>query len=454
MTQLIATSEKIAVIGLGATGFSAVRYLQSLNKNIVAFDTREAPPQLDAFKKEFPTVELVVGNIADDALLSFSRVVASPGVSVKENFIAKAIEKGVDVVGDIQLFLEAIDAPVIAITGSNAKSTVTTLLGEMAKASNIQVAVAGNIGIPVLDLLVVNDISNVELYVLELSSFQLELIEHLSADVACILNVSMDHMDRYENFSAYHAAKQRVYFGAKKIVINRDDKLTAPPLRDDMSVVSFGLGAPDLKMFGLLEDGNETFLVQGLQKIVSVNELKMKGTHNIANALAALAIGSQINLPVAAMVSVLKTFGGLSHRCESVANIAGVDYINDSKGTNVGATLAALNGLARLPSKIILIAGGEGKGADFSPLADSIQQFVRTVIVFGTDAKLIAALAESKNVPAVHVDSMQQAVNEAQKTAQKGDVVLLSPACASFDMFKNFEDRGNSFTTCVKELAA
>ncbi|MGI1678447.1 MAG: UDP-N-acetylmuramoyl-L-alanine--D-glutamate ligase [Cellvibrionaceae bacterium] len=452
MNNLIATSEKIAVIGMGMTGFSAVRYLQNQKKSVAVFDTRIAPPQLERFKQEFPEVEIVLGDkVTENSLLTFSRVVVSPGVSVKEAFIANAIEKNINVVGDVQLFIEAITAPLIAVTGSNAKSTVTTLVGEMAKASGIDVAVAGNIGIPVLDLL---QEEQKELYVLELSSFQLETIEKLNASVACSLNVSMDHMDRYESFAAYHAAKQRVYFGAEKIVVNRDDELTKPPLRSDMSVMSFGMGSPDLKTFGVISENGQAYLARGLDKLLAVSELKMKGKHNIANALAALAIGSQAEFSIPAMIGVLKEFKGLAHRCESVASIENVDYINDSKGTNVGATIAALNGLARLPNKIILIAGGEGKGADFSLLAKPVKQYVRAVIVFGADAKIIAKIAEAQNVLVEHVDSMKSAVLAAKKQARSGDVVLLSPACASFDMFKNFEHRGESFVKCVEDLAA
>ncbi len=451
MNDLIATSEKIAVIGMGMTGFSAVRYLRNQNKSVAVFDTRVVPPQLDAFKAEFPDVKMFLGDIDDEALLSFSRVIVSPGLSIKESFVAKAIENKVDVIGDIQLFIESVSVPVIAVTGSNAKSTVTTLVGEMAKASGIDVGVAGNIGLPVLDLL--NE-KQKQLYVLELSSFQLETVEKLNAAVACTLNVSMDHMDRYDSFAAYHAAKQRVYFGAKKIVVNRDDELTLPPVRSDMSVTSFGLGRPDLKTFGVIVEEGEEFLAHGLEVLLPVKELKMKGKHNVANALAALAIGAQADFSLPAMLSVLTEFKGLAHRCESIATIAGVDYINDSKGTNVGATIAALNGLARLPNKIILIAGGEGKGADFSLLAEPIQQYVRAVIVFGTDAEIIAKIAEGQKVTVARVDSMKSAVLEAKSQAKSGDVVLLSPACASFDMFKNFEDRGECFVKCVEELAA
>ncbi|MGH1469768.1 MAG: UDP-N-acetylmuramoyl-L-alanine--D-glutamate ligase [Cellvibrionaceae bacterium] len=451
MSNLIATSEKIAVIGLGMTGFSAVRYLRHKKKSVVVFDTRLTPPELKRVEKEFPEVEVCLGEIEEDSLTSFDRIIVSPGISIKEKFIVSAVEKGVSVVGDVQLFVESISAPVIAVTGSNAKSTVATLVGQMAKASGFDVVVAGNIGIPVLDMLLEKP---KDLYVLELSSFQLEAIEKLNASVACSLNVSMDHMDRYDSFAAYHAAKQRVYFGADKIVVNRDDELTKPPMRADMSVTSFGMGQPDLKEFGVISENGKEYLARGFEKLLAVTELKIKGKHNVANALAALAIGCQAHFSVSAMIGVLKEFRGLAHRCESVATIEGVDYINDSKGTNVGATIAALNGLARLPNKIILIAGGEGKGGDFSLLAKPLKNFVRAVVVFGSDAGVIADVAHDQNVLVEHVQSMKSAVIAASKQARRGDVVLLSPACASFDMFENFEHRGECFMKCVEDLAA
>ncbi|GAB1256837.1 UDP-N-acetylmuramoyl-L-alanine--D-glutamate ligase [Aurantivibrio plasticivorans] len=456
MSQLIATNHQTIVIGIGATGFSVVRHLLSRGKSVVAVDTRTAPANEQVFRHEFPQVSLVLGDLDTEFLKEAALIVVSPGVSLKEPAIQAAIDAGVRVIGDIQLFIEAVTAPIIAITGSNAKSTVTTLVGEMIEADGKRASVAGNIGTPVLDLL--SDLSGgqePDFYVLELSSFQLETVEQPNADVACLLNVSADHMDRYATMAEYHAAKQRIFFGAKTVVINRDDALTSTPLRKNMASVSFGLGVPDLKDFGVIEDQAQLYLAKGLQKIMLSSQVRIAGKHNLANALAALAIGDAIGLTVDAMVKALCEFKGLKHRCEWVANYQGVDFINDSKGTNVGATLAALEGLDRSPqNKIVLIAGGDGKGADFSGLKTVLQNTVRYMICFGKDAQLLFDQATQVNVPAEQVDTLKIAVSVAVKHAIVGDVVLLSPACASLDMFKNYEERGDKFAEIVKGFAA
>ncbi|MEX1032687.1 MAG: UDP-N-acetylmuramoyl-L-alanine--D-glutamate ligase [Cellvibrionaceae bacterium] len=451
MTQLIASSELTAVIGMGATGLSVARFLTEQKQRFIMFDTRQAPPNLERFKQEYVGTPYELGELSADSLSSVSRVVPSPGVSLREAAIQRALEKGIPVIGDIQLFVDQVATPVVAITGSNGKSTVTTLVGEMMKSAGRNVAVGGNLGRPALDLLTESDIDS---YVLELSSFQLETTTRLNAKVACILNVSADHMDRYRDLPDYHAAKQRIYFGAEKIVVNREDPLTQPPLRSDVDVCSFGLDKPDLKQFGLVEQQGELWLAFGLDSLMPVRELKLTGKHNAGNALAALAIGYQSGIPMAPMLETLRSFAGLPHRCQWVASKESVDFINDSKGTNAGATLAALHGLSRPPNKIVLIAGGDGKGADFTQLGAAIRQHVGALVSIGRDGDKIAAVAEHAGVPAFAAATMEEAVKLAFAKAKAGDAVLLSPACASFDMFDDYVDRGNRFITAVNEVVA
>ena len=371
---------------------------------------------------------------------------------------------GVEILGDIDLFcmaVDAFDAPIVAITGSNAKSTVTTLVGEMAKAAGIDAGVGGNLGTPVLDLL---EGGEKALYVLELSSFQLETTDKLRAAAATVLNVSPDHMDRYPTISDYHAAKQRVYRGCKVAVYNFDDHLTLPLVPDGTPQVAFRLGRPDLKQFGLLQHEGALWLAKGPQPLLATGEMKLKGSHNHANALAALALGEAVGLPMLAMLQTLRSFGGLEHRCQWIRDLDGVSYYNDSKGTNVGATLAAIEGLGpelanEGGGKIVLIAGGDGKGAEFDALATPMQQWGRAAILIGRDREAIAqALAASVDssvdspVDFAREDTLEAAVLRAQKLAQPGDLVLLSPACASFDMFKGFEHRGDCFVAAVEQL--
>lgn len=452
MSQLIASSELTAVIGMGATGMSVARFLTREKQRFIMLDTRKAPANLERFKQEFPGVPYELGELSSESLAGASKIVVSPGVSVHEHFIQASIKNGVPVIGDIQLFVDNINAPLVAITGSNGKSTVTTLLGEMLQAAGKQTAVGGNLGTPALDLLEQNE--TVDFYVLELSSFQLETTGKLNAEVATVLNVSMDHMDRYQGLPDYHAAKQRIYYGAKKLVVNREDPLTQPPLAPGAKVCGFGLNKPDLKQFGLVTHAGESYLAFGLQKLIPAREVKLTGKHNLGNALAALAIGYQLEIPMEPMLETLRSYPGLAHRCEWVASNAGVDFINDSKGTNVGATVAALRGLSRLPAKIILIAGGEGKGADFQQLGSVLRENVRAVVSIGTDGDKIGAIAEQSDVAVFPAADMREAVSKAFAAAQPGDAVLLSPACASFDMFKDYIDRGNHFVAAVKEVLA
>jgi len=449
MAGLIASSKIAVIVGTGVSARAVARFFEQQGTAYLFMDTRACPPELDSLRQQFPHAAVELGGLDEDCLVHASQIVISPGLSIKTTEIQAAIAAGVPVVGDVALFLAANQAPVIAITGSNAKSTVTTLVGEMAKQAKLSVAVAGNIGTPVLDLLVSEQ--TYDLVVLELSSFQLETIEKVGAKVATVLNMSADHMDRYAGLPQYHMAKQRVYFGAENVVINRQDPLTRPPLADGVTGYSFGLNRPDRNGFGLINNSKGEQLAYEFKALMPVSEIKMIGRHNVENALSALALGHAAGLPLEAMLQALREFSGLPHRCQWLATKAGVDYYNDSKGTNVGATLAALNGLEKENSKVILIAGGVGKGADFTPLADALNK-VRALVLIGEDAEQIAVLAG--DVPVEFASDMHDAVMKAQAHALSGDDVLLSPACASFDMFSGFEARGDAFAQAVEALSS
>lgn len=445
---MIATSKVKAIIGTGITGLSVARFLAAQGQAFVLMDTRSNPPNLAQVQQEFSGVSIVCGKLDVQTLLACDEIIVSPGVAVATPAIEQAKAAGIPVIGDVELFVRAAKAPIVAITGSNAKSTVTTLVGEMAKTAGINVAVGGNLGTPALELL--NDA--VELYVMELSSFQLETVSKLNAKVATILNISADHLDRYENMRAYVLAKLRVYFGAEHIVVNRKDVLTHPPLAAGVKPVYFG-GNADFGSFGLIQDEDGEFLAKNLTPLMATKELKIRGRHNVDNALAALALGDAAGIPMDAMLTTLKNFGGLRHRCEFVAEKNAVEFYNDSKGTNIGATLAAIQGLARDPQQLIVILGGEGKGQDFTELTPALHAINSKVILIGRDAPIIAE-AIGNTATLIFADSMQDAVNKAFTAANPGDAVLLSPACASFDMFKNYEDRGEKFCRAVQELIA
>lgn len=438
------------IVGLGATGLSCARYLQEQGVPFAVTDSRSTPPHLDQFKALFPDVPMSLGHL-DVALLNrASQLVISPGVSLQEPAIAEQIAKGISVVGDIELFVPEAHAPVIAITGTNAKSTVTTLVGEMAVATGRRVQVGGNLGIPALDLLTT---PRAELFVLELSSFQLETTHTLAPKVATVLNITPDHMDRYENLEQYCSAKQHIYSHCEVAVCNRDDELTEchnPTVRNKFY---FTLNQPKDNEFGLIKKNNENYLAFQNQLLMPVKELPILGRHYQANALAALAIGYGFGLPFAPMLDTLIHFKGLPHRCQLVLIRKGVYWYNDSKGTNVGATLAAIEGLgSEIRGKIILIAGGVGKNADFSPLVPAIKKYVKTVVLIGEAASLLAQIIGNQ-AEIKRAGSMEEAVALADQAAVEGDSVLLSPACASFDMFKNFEHRGSVFVEVVNTLA-
>lgn len=437
------------VAGLGISGVSAVNFLHERGYQVAVTDSRTHPPGHD----QIPAgIQTSFGQLDTELLLQAEEIILSPGLAPQLPEIQQAIAKGIPVVGDIQLLRRATEAPIVAITGSNAKSTVTTLIGLMAKEAGKKVAIGGNLGRPALDLLK----DQPELIILELSSFQLETTSLLNAEVAVVLNMSEDHLDRHGDMLGYHAAKHRIFQGVKKVVFNRDDALSRPLVPDAVPVQSFGLNAPDMNQYGVLRDTDGTlWLARGRERLLKSTEMYIQGTHNIANALACLALGEAIGLPLNSMLETLKSFKGLAHRCEYVDTVNNVRYYNDSKGTNIGATLAAIEGLgaaiAPRKGKVVVILGGQGKGQDFKALRAAVQQYVKTVVLIGEDALKIEQSIEG-STEILKAATLQEAVQLCHAKADAEDVVVLSPACASFDMFKGYDDRGHQFVACVKAL--
>lgn len=447
--SLIASDHFRIVVGLGKSGMSLIRFLANRGVSFAVADTREHPPELATLRRDYPQVEVRCGALDVEFLCRADELYVSPGLALATPALQQAAMRGVKLSGDIELFARNAKAPIVAISGSNAKSTVTTLVGEMAAAAGKRVAVGGNLGTPALDLLS----DDVELYVMELSSFQLETTDQLGAEVATVLNISEDHMDRYTGLPAYHLAKHRIFRGARQVVVNRQDALTRPLIGEGVPCWTFGLNKPDRNGFGLREENGEKYLAFQFDNLLPVRELKIRGGHNQANALAALALGHAVGLPFDAMLASLKTFAGLVHRCQWLRELNGVNYYDDSKATNVGAALAAIEGLgADIDGKLVLIAGGDGKGADFTPLKAPVAAHCRAVVLLGRDADLLAATF-GDSVPLVRVTTLEEAVQRAADIAQEGDAVLLSPACASLDMFKNFEERGQLFARAVGDLS-
>jgi UDP-N-acetylmuramoylalanine--D-glutamate ligase len=432
------------VVGLGDTGLACARFLAARGERFAVADSRTNPPGIDELKRELPEVACHCGDFDATLLRSARRLLLSPGVAPQHPAIAAAQQAGVAVLGDIELFARHADAPVVAITGSNGKSTVTTLLGEMAQAAGKVVRVGGNIGTPALALL---SAEAPDLYVLELSSFQLEVTSSLNAAAAVVLNISEDHLDRHGTLSHYAAIKQTIYRGDGVVILNRDDAQVMAMAQPGRVTVSFGLdGAPTENDFGLLQRDGISWLGKGHEPLLAVTAMKMPGRHNWSNALAALALGEAVGIDMAAMVQVLRDFPGLPHRCQWVAEQHGVNFYEDSKGTNVGATLAALEGMPG--ERVVLIAGGQGKGQDFAPLRPALAARARAVVLMGEDAPLMEqALAGA--APLVLAADIDDAVARARELAQPGDSVLLSPACASFDMFRNYVHRGEAFVAAV-----
>jgi UDP-N-acetylmuramoylalanine--D-glutamate ligase len=444
--MLIASSEAPLVVGLGGTGLSCVRYFHARGIPCSVADSREAPPGLEELGELAGDVPVHLGPLDPAQLRRAARLVVSPGIALQEPAIAEAMAAGVPVCGDIDIFCEAATAPVAGITGSNGKSTVTALLGEMADTCGRRVAVGGNIGTPALDLLD----EEVELYVLELSSFQLERAGKLGLAVATVLNLSADHMDRHGSMQEYHRAKHRVFLDCKSVVYNRDDSLSRPLQADAVQSWSFGLGAPDRRGYGLAEHRGESWIFRELNPVMPARDVKLAGRHNLANALAALALGDLLELPLEGMLQALRDFAGLPHRTQLVAEGRGLRFINDSKATNPGATLAALRGFEE---EIVLILGGQGKGADFAELCLEAGSRCRAVVLMGEDADLLDAALPAA-LPRVRATDMDAAVAAAIALAEHGDLVLLSPACASFDMFSGFAERGDAFAAAVQRTLA
>lgn len=439
---------KVLIVGLGKSGMSCARYLAAQGVEVAVVDSREQPPALESLRQELPDVAVFTGGFEPRVFAYAEQLVVSPGVSLREPAIAQAMARGIPVLGDIELFARAARAPVIAITGSNGKSTVTSLVGEMLRTAGLDVRVGGNLGTPALELLREQEPAY---YVLELSSFQLETTASLRPIAATVLNLSADHLDRYASMSEYGAAKQRIYHGAHACVFNRDDALVRAMAEGVESGVWFGLEPPRSALdYGLIREGQECWLSRGSERLLPESALRMRGRHNVANALAALALVEAAGVEDASLLQCLREFPGLAHRSQWVAEQDGVTWFNDSKGTNVGATLAAVAGM---PGHVVLIAGGDGKGADFSPLRPVMQDKGRAAVLIGRDAPRIEQALQGA-VPVVRAVDMQQAVAEAARLAQPGDTVLLSPACASLDMYRNYEHRGDVFVAAVRELLA
>ncbi|GHA91026.1 UDP-N-acetylmuramoyl-L-alanine--D-glutamate ligase [Modicisalibacter luteus] len=454
--MLVARGQTL-VVGLGVSGRAIARHLVREGASFTVADTRKIPPGLDEFRNEFPQVRVHCGPLSEIDLESFEEIVLSPGVDPRspglESFWERSRQQGsaLSIVGEIALFTRACSAPIAAITGSNAKSTVTTLLGEMAHEVGLNAAVGGNLGTPALDLLHAQP--DAELFVLELSSFQLETTPCLGATTAAFLNLSEDHLDRHGDMAGYRAAKLGIFRGAKHVVVNAEDNMTWPDDKD-LPVDCFTIKPPQGPQWGIAvhDDGGgkAPWLMHGSRPLMAVDELRLPGRHNQANVLAALAMGTRLGFPLEAMRRVLARFPGLPHRGQLVGAVDGVRWVNDSKGTNVGATLAAIDGLgATLEGKLIWLGGGVGKGADFTPLAEPLARHAREAIVFGADApRLVESLSPS--VPVVRKDSLEQALERAASIARPGDCVLLSPACASLDQFANYMARGEAFCEWVE----
>lgn len=435
------------VVGLGLSGLSSVRWLVRQGYAVKVVDSRAHPPGLAALHAELPGVEAHVGRFDPQHFRNPGLLVLSPGVSCAEPAVAEAVARGAEAVGDVELFARVARAPVLAVTGANGKSTVTSLVGEMCREAGFDTAVGGNIGVPALDLL--RD-PEPEIYVLELSSFQLETTSSLNARAATVLNITPDHMDRYASVTEYAEAKARIFRGDGLMVLNAEDAAVMAMRAAGRDIVCFGSEAPaNDKDYGLATHGGEMWLARGTRLLMPASDVPLPGRHNLMNVLAAMALAESVQVPLDAMKRAVSKFHGLHHRTELVAERDGVRWIDDSKGTNVGATVAALSGM---DSPVILIAGGDGKGADFRELRAAVAKRARAVVLIGRDAALIEQALDGA-VPVVHAADMRAAVRAAAHIAQPGDVVLLSPACASFDMFRNYEHRGQVFATAVKEIA-
>lgn len=455
MNKSIIKTAATLVVGLGITGFSVLEFLVRKKTPFVVLDSRENPPNFAEVKEKYPNIPIYTGGFLPEVIHAAHTIILSPGLPKDHPEILRSLAPNTEIIGDIELFAREIKAPLVAITGSNGKSTVTSLVGEMARLAGLDVGLGGNLGTPALSLLPTpEEQDHRDLYVVELSSFQLETTYSMRARVATVLNISPDHMDRYPTLESYMEAKLRILKGCERVVINREDAYLLKHMKETQYQlqgkpnISFGLDKPLQENYGL----HEGYLMKGTQKLISRNDLQLFGQHNVANALAALALGESVNLPMEIMIKTLREFKGLPHRAERVRVLNGVSWINDSKGTNVGATIAALQGLSQdISGKWVLIAGGMAKKADFTELKTVIPKYCRAVILIGEAAAELKSLLKDQ-LTCLPANTMEEAVKLAQHEAKPGDGVLLSPACASFDMFKNFEERGDVFKTAVKNL--
>lgn len=434
------------VIGLGATGFSCVQYLQSKNIPVMVVDTRDNPPKLAECKKCFPNIEIYLGKFSDAVFSKANTIVASPGISLDEPCIKKCIAKNIPVIGDVEIFARDATAPIIAITGSNGKTTLTTLMGELIKNAGYKTIVCGNIGLPVLEAL---QQSKPDFFVVELSSFQLDTTYSLRAKAAVVINVSADHMDRYATIDDYRASKQRVYQHCEYAIVNKDEPDIWKNLHFKNLPIAFTLEKPNKNEWGIVDH----YLTHGDKKLILISDLILQERHNNQNFLAALAMGFALQLPMENMLQTLKHFSGLPHRCQFVKNINGVAYYNDSKATNVGAAIAAIDSMNQHnKGRLILLAGGDSKGVDLTPLQNPVKKNVSHVILFGKDADLLqTTLANCTKIS--RVNNLREAIHAAKSIAQSGDIVLLSPACSSLDQFENYAARGNEFIEVVTHYA-
>lgn len=440
--------QKTAIVGLGITGSSCVRFLHDID-DLMVLDTRAEPPGLAELREVFPDVPVHTG-VGRFDFSAFDRVLVSPGIGLDDELL-QGIASHVAVMSDVDLFCEAAAAPIIAITGTNGKSTVTSLVGHLLAATGCRAVIGGNLGAAALDLLD----EDAEVYVLELSSFQLERMAPHAFQAATILNISEDHLDRHGDMTVYVEAKQRIYRNCELAVAYRGDSATYPTER--LEVVTFGEEEPNQSHWGIRTVDGERWLSQGEDAVIRAEELPIAGRHNELNVLASMALVSGFDIPTTLLAESVRSFVGLEHRCQRVLSVGGVDYINDSKATNIGATRAALLGFAGSPdtdqARVVLIGGGDGKGAEFGVLEDVVSSFVKALILFGQDAELMAeALVDSTEIH--QVANMSAAVRLASRLAVPGDLVLLSPACASLDMYANFAARGDDFIHSVEALAA
>lgn len=449
-------ARKTVIVGAGQTGLSCLRFLTSTTDDELTFiDTRDHPPRLDECRVNYPSVRIYTGALPEAILLQADRIVISPGLALTDPVWQTIKQAKIPIIGDVELFVHVAKAPIIAVTGSNGKGTVITWLKTICDAANQSAIACGNIGLPVLDALLDQDIP--QWYLVELSSFQLLSTYSLKAHSAIVLNISDDHLDYHGTMEAYQAAKHRIYHDCQHPVINRDDPRAFPMAFTHPSLKGIGLAPPQSEEdYGIITYDDEIWLAKGEKAIFDTRALRVVGSHNWSNALAVMALADTMKLPFDALLQGLNTFDGLDHRCQWIADHHGVTIYNDSKGTNVGATMAAISAVGQRlngSGKIILLMGGQGKGADFSILMELILRFVKQIYVFGQDALIIQKTFED-HVNVTVVSSLKEAVDYAIEQAQSGDSVLLSPACASYDMFSGFADRGRQFTHCVLDKLA